>query len=146
MLARREHTEMELVRKLRARKFSSDDIQSVIKALAQENLLSHLRFIESYLHQRRIKGFGPLRIRAELIERGIDEELIEHHIKIADNAWFAEAYAAWQKRFKSRVPTDLKSRAQMMRFLQYRGFTSEQIEWVLRDALRAPQDERESEQ
>lgn len=130
LLARREHSEKELLQKLRLKDFSEPDIQQVIQALVSEKLLSNSRFLENYIHHRRAKGFGPLRIQAELIARGIHEELIEHHLKITDNAWLADIQQVWKKRFKNRLPQDFKARAQQMRFLQYRGFTSEQIDSV----------------
>jgi regulatory protein len=130
LLARREHSAAELTNKLRARQFDPSDIQAVVEALTQQGLLSNSRFIESFIHHRRAKGYGPLRIQAELIERGITEELIEQQLKITDNAWFNEAERVWQKRFKNKKPIDFKTRAQQMRFLQYRGFTREQIESV----------------
>ena len=130
LLACREHSETELYRKLRKKGFAEDAIHQVTAVLIQENLLSNNRFIENYVHYRRAKGFGPLRIQAELIERGIQEELINHHLKITDNAWFAEVSLVWQKRFKNQMPQDFKTRAKQMRFLYSRGFTAEQIESV----------------
>lgn len=130
MLARREHSELELSRKLRLKKYPEADIQTVVSQLIEENLLSHSRFIENYIHHRRNKGYGPLRIQAELRERGIAEEFIEHYLDITDNAWFIQVRNVWQKRFKNRAPSDFKMRAQQMRFLQYRGFTQEQIEHI----------------
>jgi len=130
LLARREHSATELTRKLLLRGFSLSEIETVLTTLSAENLLSNNRFTENYIHYRQAKGYGPVRIRAELRERGITEELIEHHLKIADNAWFVAVKQVWQKRFKNRVPEDFKARAQQMRFLQYRGFTQEQIESI----------------
>jgi regulatory protein len=130
LLARREHSEIELNRKLRRKGFAEENIQQVIHQLTQENLLSNNRFIENYIHFRRSKGFGPLRIQAELIERGIHAELINHYLKITDNTWFAEVRSVWQKRFKNQLPQDFKTRAAHMRFLYSRGFTAEQIESV----------------
>lgn len=134
LLARREHSEMEICRKLRKKGFTEESIQQVITALRQEKLLSNHRFIENYIHFRRAKGFGPLRIQAELSERGIHEELIDHHLKITDNAWFTEVREVWRKRFKNQMPRDFKTRAQQMRFLYSRGFTSEQIESVFKQS------------
>ncbi len=129
-LARRDHSEVELSRKLRRKKFADELIQSVIQALTQENLLSQDRFVENYIHFRRAKGWGPLRIQAELMERGIHQELIDRYVKITDKTWFSEVRMVWQKRFKNEAPQDFKSRAKQMRFLYSRGFTSEQIESV----------------
>lgn len=130
LLARREHSCLELTRKLRAKDFTDSEIQQVITALTNESLLSDTRYIESYVHARHQKGYGPLKIEAELLSRGISKELIEHHLKIADNAWFAAAKKSWRKRFKGILPGDFKLRVKQMRFLQSRGFTSEQIEKI----------------
>ncbi len=132
LLARREHSETEMYRKLRKKGFIEEPVQQVITALVFEKLLSHDRFIENYIYFRRAKGLGPLRIRAELIERGIQEELIDQHLKITDNAWFAEVHDVWRKRFKNEMPRDFKTRAQQMRFLYSRGFTAEQIDHIFK--------------
>lgn len=57
--------------------------------------------------------------------------MIEHQLEISDNAWLENVRHVWQKRFKNKLPNDFKTRAQQVRFLQYRGFTREQIESVL---------------
>jgi regulatory protein len=130
LLARREHSEHELRRKLLTRDFPQSDIDIIIPALVTEGLLSNTRFTESYLRYRRQKGYGPLRIQIELSARGIPQDMIDHHLNIADNAWLAHAQTVWQKRFKGLAPHDFKTRAQQMRFLQYRGFTAEQIDTI----------------
>ena len=131
-LTRRDHSQSELAQKLRGKKFPHDDIQAHIASLAQEGLLNDSRFAENYCRYRRAKGYGPLRISMELQARGINAETIAEVIQITDNAWFAEAERIWRKRFKSTAPKDLALRAKQMRFLQYRGFTREQIEHVAR--------------
>ena len=69
LLARREHSETEIYRKLQKKGFTEESIQQVISALTQEKLLSNARFIENYVYYRRSKGLGPLRIQAELMEK-----------------------------------------------------------------------------
>lgn len=134
LLARRDHTEKELLRKLQRKEFVVADIQPVLQKLSEEGLLSNTRFLESFIQYRANRGYGPIRIKAELIERGIQEDSIDHHLNIADNAWFRRVREAWQKRFKNQLPTDFKTRAQQMRFLQYRGFTHEQIEHIFQNS------------
>lgn len=97
-----------------------------------EGLVSNTRFTESYIHARRQRGFGPLRIQAELAVRGIPQDMIEHPLNINDNAWFAHAYKVWQKHFKGNLPTDYHARARQMRYLSQRGFTTAQIESIFR--------------
>ncbi len=103
-----------------------------MEQLEKEGLVSNARFLDCFIRYRSTKGYGPLRIQAELIERGISEDLIEQALNITDNAWLAEAKRVWQKRFKNKIPADFKARAQQMRFLQYRGFTTEQIKSVIK--------------
>jgi len=83
------------------------------------------------VHFRRAKGFGPIRIQAELTARGLSKEFIEGHLNMADNLWFEAARQLWQKRFKGIVPQDFKSKAQQIRFLRYRGFTDDHVEKIL---------------
>lgn len=133
LLARREHSAKELLQKLQQRGFAEIDIQHLLTRLTEENLLNPARFIESFIHARSAKGIGPLRIQAELTERGLPQELIEHYLDITDNAWLIKAWEVWKKRFKNQRPIDFKTRAQQMRFLHYRGFSVEQIATVLED-------------
>lgn len=115
---------------MKAKGYASDDIATVITDFTQAGLISDQRFAENYCYWRRGKGFGPLRISQELQARGVSDETIAELIQITDNAWFTEARRVWQKQFKGKQPSDFKSRAKQMRFLQYRGFTQEQIKSV----------------
>lgn len=131
MLARREHSQLELYRKLLKKSFPETDIHAVLTHLIEEGLLNESRFIENFIHYQRNRGYGPLHIRAELMERGISENLIEHHLEIKDNAWLTSIRFVWQKRFKNKIALDYKTKAQQMRFLQYRGFTHDQIKSIM---------------
>jgi regulatory protein len=113
--------------KLISKQFDEETIHAVLAALTHEGVLSDKRFTESFIHYRRERGLGPLRIQAELKDRGITDALIEQHLEIAALCWTMKARLVWQKRFKNHIPSDYKTRFQQMRFLQYRGFTHEQI-------------------
>ncbi|MDX1901832.1 MAG: regulatory protein RecX [Gammaproteobacteria bacterium] len=132
LLARREHAPKELLQKLLRHGFQPDDIQHALDQLTDQNLLSKDRFIESYIAARRRKGFGPLHIQAELSERGIESSEIENHLTLNAPEWLNEVKTVWAKRFKNQLPKDFKERAKHMRFLQSRGFTSEQIQFAIR--------------
>jgi regulatory protein len=134
-LSRREHSELELSQKLTKKGYNQPEIKLIIEALTKEKLLSNQRFTENYIHYRQQKGYGPVRIKLELSARGIDEYMIEEHLKIADNAWLTAVRKVWHKRFKSVIPADARSRAKQMRFLQYRGFTQDQIETIFRSEI-----------
>lgn len=130
LLAGREYSNAKLEQKLITKGFPPADIASALEALRQEGVVSDLRFVESFIRYRQGLGYGPLRIRKELQTQGLSKEMIEDQLDITDNVWFAEASRVWQKRFRGKAPSDLKERGKQIRFLQYRGFTQEQIEQI----------------
>jgi regulatory protein len=137
LLARREHSAQELARKLRTRGCDQAVVETVLARLAAERLQSDARYAEVYLRQRSEKGYGPQRIRAELQERGVDERLIGEAMRRAVDEgevdWFERAATAYVRKFGGRPVEDLKDRAKRQRFLQYRGFSHEQIAAVVND-------------
>lgn len=127
LLSRREHSQAELRTKLRKAEFELDEINATIEKLANADIQSDSRFAENYLRYRSQRGFGSRKIRLELKERGVDSETINTAFAQADIDWFDLAVTARHKRFREQAPDDLKDRAKQHRFLQYRGFTHEQI-------------------
>ena len=128
LLARREHSRSELRFKLqRDETYQAEEIENALLRLTEAGLQSDSRFAESYVRYRSQRGMGAQRIRLELKERGVTSELIEQSLQEAEIDWFALAAEVRCKRFGERVPDDFKDRAKQQRFLQYRGFTHDQI-------------------
>jgi regulatory protein len=99
--------------------------------LQQQGLLSDERFAESYLRFRRNKGHGPIRIKQELKQRGVSDDIIAA-IVIEDEAeWFDLACTVREKRFGKAFPESVTERAKQQRFLQYRGFNHQQLKHAL---------------
>jgi len=132
MLARREHSGAELRMKLAAKGFPPDLIADALSGLDREGWLSDERFVEVFVRVRRERGFGPLRIRAELRERGVADELIAVHLDESDPLWLQHLERAWTKRRGMRRSMNFAERARHMRFFQSRGFTNEQIRAVIK--------------
>ncbi|WP_438971521.1 regulatory protein RecX [Methylophaga sp.] len=126
-LANREHSALELTRKLHKAGFEESEIESTIAQLQQAGLQSDERFAESFVSSRINRGYGSVRIGMELKERGVDSGIIAESLQHAEVDWFALAIEVRCKRFGEQDPEDFKSRAKQQRFLQYRGFTHEQI-------------------
>ncbi len=99
--------------------------------LAAEGVLSDERFIEALLHVRRVRGYGPLYIRRELEEKGIDRGTIERWLDVGSRDWVEDVKRVNKKKFGGQQPASLAERAKRTRFLQYRGFTHEQIRQAL---------------
>lgn len=132
-LARREHSRRELKQKL-ARNCKDDElIDELLDKLSAEGLQSDARFAESFVQQRYDKGQGPLKIKQELNQRGIDSGLIADCMNAEQLDWLALAEQTRVKKFGSDVPRDYQNKAKQSRFLYSRGFTSEQISLVLKE-------------
>lgn len=131
MLAGRDHSCAELSRKLQSKGFDEALVERIIRALSERDLLSDTRFAEAFLRGRVDKGHGPVKIRHQLRERGIDTAVIDGLFSDSDVDWHAQADRVRSKRFGGAPPGDYRERMRQARFLQYRGFESEQIRSAL---------------
>lgn len=131
LLARREHSRYELRQKLQQRGHSNEVMVAALDKLMAQDYLSEERFTDAYVHMRRERGYGPTRIKSELRERGVADELISHYLAVYGGQWDKCVERVYTQRFGEQRTMDLKERARQQRFLQYRGFTHEQIRLVL---------------
>ena len=127
LLARREHSVRELRTKLAARGYGVGDIEAALETLCERGLLSDERFASAFLRSRRERGQGPLKIRAQLMQRGVSSELIDAALGGAGVDWDQCAQAARRRRFGESLPADHAQRAREARFLRGRGFSSGQV-------------------
>lgn len=130
LLARREHSAHELMKKLQRRDFSADAINETLAYLREIDLQSDTRFAEAYFNKRVNDGYGPLRIEPELRERGIADHLIDVYVNASALDWLQLARKLKQKKYGVANPEEYSEKAKQMRFLQYRGFTVEHIQAV----------------
>ena len=122
LLARREHSRRELSLKL-ARRFSDRSlIESEIDKLGNERLQSDTRYAETYLHSRAQRLYGPVRIKAELRERGIADAIVAAVFAGADIDWSENLRKLEAGKFGAKPAADIREKAKRLRFLQYRGF------------------------
>jgi regulatory protein len=126
LLARREHGAIELKRKLQSRGYVAAAVDAVILRLTERGMLSDLRFVVSFIKQHAQRGHGPTRIRGELRQQGVAPEAIEEQLRLAEIDWDSVAATVRSRKFKA-IPRSGTERAKQSRFLQYRGFSSEQI-------------------
>jgi regulatory protein len=66
LLARREHAQAEIKRKLRDRGYDKELTLEVVDDLTRQRLLSDTRFAEAFIRSRADRGQGPVRLKAEL--------------------------------------------------------------------------------
>lgn len=128
LLARREHSHLELHRKL-ADRFPEhvELLDQVLCGLKKDDLQSDERFAEVFVSSRIRKGQGPHRISLELQQRGLDKHLAKRAVAESGADWHFLAGEAMAKKYGSKPCADFSERAKRSKFLQYRGFNNDQI-------------------
>ena len=127
----REHSIDELTNKLNAKSEFADIVLAVIDELLENKYLSNERFTQSYIRSRANRGFGPIKIRAELKSKGIGGRLIGEFLDMNSPEWFDFARTQYQKKYANRLVTDYKEWSKRARFMQSRGFSMEHIQVVV---------------
>ena len=127
-LARREHGRGELLDKLTRFGFDADVAEAAVTQLVDDGLQSDSRFAEAFVRSRINQGKGPVRIRADLRDRGLGGATIDVALEEAGEDWYALARDVRLKKFGPDTPTEFRDKAKQMRFLQSRGFEPDQIQ------------------
>jgi regulatory protein len=122
LLARREHSRLELGRKLSPHAESPDALEFLLDSLEQKKQLSDERFAAERARVLSRK-FGAARIRQDLKAKGIGAELVG---SISAEGELERARAILERKYREPAATR-EERAKRMRFLQSRGFSSEII-------------------
>jgi len=125
--AYREHGGKELEAKLTRKGYDSLTAAQVIDDLRASGLVSDQRFAEAFVRGHVSRGHGPIRIRYELRDLGVSPELIAAALEAREIDWNQLASQVRERKFGQAVPPVYAARAKQMRFLQYRGFSTDQI-------------------
>ncbi len=134
-LSMREHSRLELGRKLARHAEEGDDIEALLDFLEKNNWLSQERFAESLIH-RKASRYGNSRVVAELQSHGVNGEALAELKSELASSEMARAVEVWRRKFGT-VAQDAAERSKQMRFLMARGFSSRAV----REALKGAPDE-----
>src|SRR5690606_23009290 len=116
LLSRREHSRRELRAKLTARGVDIADADGALDRLAEHSYQSDPRFAELLVRSRIAQGQGPVRIRAELRQHGIADDVVRSAIDAEAPDWPALALDLCRRRF-SGPPADYAERVRRANFL-----------------------------
>ncbi len=131
-LSAREHSRLELARKLTRHIQEGDDLDQLLDWLVAQKFLSNARFAESLVN-RRAARFGSSRILSELQSHGLDDEDVSPlRISLLEDE-NERAFQVWEKKFGVAAASH-EERAKQMRFLQQRGFSNSAIQYVIKRA------------
>ena len=126
LLVRREHSRLELTRKLTARGVEREDAQAAVDKLSQAGWQDEQRFAHSLVRNRAAAGYGPLHIRAELGTHRLPAELVAEAMAQHETDWQQNARELLQRRFPHGMQ-DMAQKRKAMDLLARRGFPMEII-------------------
>lgn len=129
-LAAREHSRLELQRKLAPHAESAEQVDAALDELEARGFLSAERFAESMVH-RKAARFGAARIQAELAQHRLPSDIAQAVVRTLRDTELARAHALWARRYGEVAP-EPQDRAKQMRFLMARGFSSDVVRRVVR--------------
>jgi len=129
LLSGREHSRVELERKLRAHEEEPGQLGRILDELQAKGFISDQRVAESVINRRAAK-LGAGRIRQELQDKGLDAELVLATVNQLKSTELERAAEIWRRKFAA-PPQDAAERGKQTRFLAARGFGGEVIRRVL---------------
>ena len=124
-LGMREHSQLELARKLSAYAENDDELNETLNWLEQKNYLSSQRFSEALVHRRSAR-YGNLRLMAELQQHQLDSASMEQAKNLMDEDEEGRALQVLRRKFPEMARTPEEKQKQY-RFLQQRGFSGKAI-------------------
>src|SRR5690349_4441982 len=115
LLSQREHSRLELERKLAKYEEEPGTLAQALDELAARDFLSEARVVQSVVHQRAGR-MGALRVKQELQQKGIGAEAIAGAMAQLKSTELERAREVWRRRF-GQPPADAAERAKQTRFL-----------------------------
>ena len=136
-LARRDRTCEEIRRLLRRRKVTPGDAEGVVARLVDRGYVNDRGVAYNHARYRREQGRrGPLRVRSELLARGIDAGIVDEVVREefpADDTREAVDRAAERLAGRHGLPRDRAGSEKLARRLVRAGFPrSEVFAWLAR--------------
>jgi regulatory protein len=133
LLTVRSRTRKELKQRLVAERFTDKVAEQVLDRLVDAGLIDDKKFaIDRARAMGKGKGWGPRKLRSDLLKRGIDAEAIDEAVSQAYGTQSCTKIMKRliKKRFGTQVLTqkaDRKAKGKAQRFLLGRGFEPEEV-------------------
>ena len=129
LLSMREHSRVELERKLARFEEEEGTLAKALDELQVKGFINEARVIESVLHRRAGK-LGAVRIKQELQGKGLDPQAVRDAVTGLQETERERAQEVWRRKFGA-APAYAKEAVRQMRFLATRGFTTDVIRRVV---------------
>jgi regulatory protein len=131
----REYCQSDIRTKLFKWSIHSNDQEAIIAELIGDGFLNEERFAQAYVHDKAvIQGWGPVKIKSELLQKGVSNFSIDKGLNREDIAFdeiFEGQFEKYKERYKSLPPK--KRNTKIAQRLLQRGFDSASIWKLIRE-------------
>jgi len=129
----RDRTEKELRGKLLEKGYDENIIEDEIAFLKDYGYINDARYAQRFVSDAvNLKKWGKIRIRTELLRKGVQGEIVDNAI---EDAFCEESddrlFDMMQKRFKDSDFGNIKERNRIFNFYIRRGFTPDEIKGAM---------------
>jgi regulatory protein len=129
LLSQREHSRLELERKLAQHETEPGELAKALDELQARGFISEERVVESVIHRRASK-LGMARVKQELQSKGLSAEVMAEALEQLRSTELQRAREVWTRKF-GEPATEPKEKARQIRFLVSRGFAAEVVRKVV---------------
>ncbi len=128
----KDHTIFEVETHLKQKEYDLQEVKECIEFLKESHFVDDARYCEAYFRYALGKGKGPLRLRNELLQKGVQEEDLQRCMEenLDQNTIFSNAMKQVEK-LTANSEVDSKLLAKVGRRLSYLGYPTDLIYRIL---------------
>ena len=132
LLGRRDYTSVELSTRLIDRGYPAEDVADAIKNLVADGSVNDARVAAVHVRtSTKVKGRGRLRVKGELMARGLSRQAIDEALSALETVEERESLVRILKRKRYPEKPTVAERQRMYQHLLRRGFPGDLIRSVL---------------
>lgn len=138
LLSYRQRSENELYKALSKKGYEEDYINQTFEFLREYKLLDDISFSNSFIiDKQNLNKFGSIRIKYELLNKGISKDIIEKTLNIDPEIEYERAMELARKKMKTYKEQDKNAiYRKIAGFLQRKGYSFDIISKILRELLK----------
>lgn len=116
----------EVYRKLSELKVPQQEAEQILMELKEQNFVNDERFAECFVRGKvNCKRWGRVKIRAELLQRGVESSIIEEKLENIDTKQYSANIRYLSERWRQEHPAEENQK--LVRFLMSKGYTYDEI-------------------
>ena len=136
-LSYRQRSEKEVFDKLRKMDYDEDNIQLAINYCKSKNYIDDSAFASSFIRDKKnLNKYGPIKIKYELIRKGISQDIISEVLSIDGDEEYSLAMELATKKIVSYRNDDNNGKYRKLGgFLQRKGYSYDIVKRVLKELI-----------